>query len=177
MPRGGPLVPPPEIEAEAEAEKSESAESSEKKPPPSPRPKPGLKAADGGAPKGPEKEFAIFTLLDGVSSAPGPIDTKQLATHLRGVHQFLLRETSFADRKRYLSCPSETRASLYRKLEAQGLSASGSSELDGHYQLVEEQVDAFNLAGAVFGFFLPLSAEMPTASKFWGALGQLVLVR
>lgn len=164
-------------EGEVEAEESKSAEPPER-PTPSPRPKPGLKTSDGGPdPKGPEKPFAIFTLLDGVSSPAGLVDTDQLAKHLAAVHQFLLCETSFADRRRYASCPSDSRASLHRKLEAQSLDVPASAEGAGGFRLMDDQVEALNLAGVVFNFFLPSSGGIPTAAKFWGAVRDPIPVR
>lgn len=173
MPKGGALVAPPEEDIQSTAEETKPSETHEKKPPPSPRPEAGAKKTDGVDAKGPEKPFAIFTLLDGVSSGPGPINTEQLVKHLAAIDQYLRHKTGFADRRRYLSCPSESHASVYKKLEAQGLDMSEPSG----YGLMDNQVDAFNTAATVFGFFLPFSVGIPTAAKFWGALVGITLVR
>lgn len=158
---------------EAEKEESKAAKPPQERPQASPKP---IKATSGGRDaKAPQDPVAIFTLLDGVSSPPGTVNIAQLAKHLTAVHQFLLRETSFVDRKRYLSCPAASQASLYKKLEAQGLRAAASPG-DSDDKFIEEGVNLFNTAAVIFSFFLPFSAGIPTASKFWGALERLVLV-
>lgn len=144
-----------------------------------PQPKPAQKTPTSAT------NLAILTCLDGVSTTD-PFDRPALERQLEKVHQLLLRGTSFSDRRVYRSCPNYSRAALYLYLEVGGVDPldSSAAKQEGVRDRpappqpnIDDKVDVFNAADAVFRFFFPTpAAGLPTAEKYWGAIGRLLRV-
>ena len=172
MPKKGLLMRPQGEEVTHDASSADPpAEGPKPTPKSKPAPKAGPQAARGSSNTSSPPSFSIFTYLDGVWTTP---NTNRLALekHLEAVDEYLLRETSFSDRRRYTSCPEGSRMSLYTQLKTRGLEMPMSPDGTGEYGSIDNQIDLFNVADVVFSFFLPFSTAIPTASKFWGALGR-----
>ena len=126
--------------------------------------------------------FAVFTCLDGASKSDSEsIDNDILQELLEEVKEFLRHETSFSDRKAYKDCPKSSRSSIRELLDqrAEQLGESESKEQKNQEAQsdFEDQIDVFNAADIVFGFFFPPTFDGPTVQKFWGAIKLIVTVR
>jgi len=122
--------------------------------------------------------FSIFACLDGVTQANSDlIDEAALEDQMQEVSDFLLQNTSFSDRRAYRECPEASRRSVYSLIEKQGAELAKATDVRSSQQRdYEDQIDVFNAADLVFRFFFPPQVEIPTVSRYWGAIQLLIEV-
>jgi len=127
---------------------------------------------------GTPSSFSIFACLDGVTQANSDlIDEAALEDQMQEVSDFLLQNTSFSDRRAYRECPEASRMSVYSLIEKQGAELAKATDVRSSQQRdYEDQIDVFNAADLVFRFFFPPQVEVPTVTRYWGAIQLLIEV-
>jgi hypothetical protein len=117
-------------------------------------------------------DFHVFTWMD-------PVQTKN-NKQLEVIENFILGNTSHADRRAYAACDRSSCKEVHEYLAQ--LEKLGNDTLGPRYtrfiEEYEDRVDLYNTAGTVFNFFLPnyFDEEAPTIQIFWGAVKILVEV-
>lgn len=131
-------------------------------------------------------DAAIFNCLECVADSTTNllhVNRVPLGDHFMDVEDFLLHKTSFTDRRVYKIFSTSTRAIVHGLLEkhaAKLLVSPDETKRDidqAAQRLVEAKIDLFNVVDQLFRFFFPLSADVATVGKFWGAIKRIVEVR
>lgn len=84
-------------------------------------------------------------------------------------------ETTMNDSQAYDFCPEAERLDVRALLDTERSEQWNDYPLSGRKDY-EKRVDLFNLADTIFRCFFPPETEVPTISKFWGAI-QVVVAR
>ena len=189
---------PPDFSGNIPEEASQVEVTTESQPQPQPQPQPGnrpgpshassetlipgqdtnTRPMSGRLNSTPPSKLSIFSCLDGVVDPDSnTINEEALSNHLREVDDYLRSETSFSDRRAYATCPGATRDEVYAYLRNQGDELSGNGERKrGRERGYETRIDIANAADVVLKFFFPPHVEVPTISKFWGAVKMAITV-
>ncbi|KAI3318826.1 hypothetical protein HD806DRAFT_539853 [Xylariaceae sp. AK1471] len=142
---------------------------------------PGL-VRDRGSTSQPRQEeiFHVFSWLDTapnftVENHENHATSNALSRALADIERYLLAETKPTDKIAYRVSPEANRRSLFDYLREQGMRVEEkSAENRKRRQQYEQRVDILNAADTVFQFFLPVGADGPTATKYWGAIQSLI---
>lgn len=88
----------------------------------------------------------------------------------------LLKKTIIGDRRAYNDCAKRKRGAVHAVLRTERQDLYQRRLTLPEQKDFEKRVSLFNAADAIFKFFFPPDAWVPTVRKFWGAVLDLVNV-
>ncbi|KAL6854604.1 hypothetical protein J3F83DRAFT_475899 [Trichoderma novae-zelandiae] len=122
----------------------------------------------------PSEYLHVFTLLSKRVASSGDAILQDLHEQLSAAERFLTEKTSYSAQIGYKQCELMTRDGLHEYLE-QLAARVDERESDTARRSYDDRLAVFHMSDMLFQTFFPLTLHnLPTTSKFWGALSKLM---